>query len=85
MINPLTATKEEIKSAIAAVNRDDVSQENVSYAKKLLRMTGYTFYQVLYLKRGIEHHSAWFKSKDRARQALNIVKGKGYRAIIYIG
>jgi len=45
-------------------------------------MTGMRFYRVLYLKAGIEHKSAWFISIDRARQALDIVRGKGYRAII---
>lgn len=31
-----------------------------------------------------EHKSPWFYSYERAKQALKIIQGKGYKAIIWV-
>jgi len=76
--------REEIKSAIRDVDRGDISPENIRHAKELLKIIGRRSYLVFYLKEKIEQHSAWFFSEERAKKALDIVRGKGYRAIIYV-
>jgi hypothetical protein len=39
---------------------------------------------VFYLKNKIEHHTAWFNSKQRALRAFEIMKSKYGHAIIYV-
>ena len=39
---------------------------------------------VFYLKNKIEHHTAWFNSKQRAVRAFEIMKAKYGHAIIYV-
>lgn len=43
-----------------------------------------TRYRILYLKDGREHKTSWFYSRDRAKQAMGIIQGKGCQAIIYV-
>lgn len=39
---------------------------------------------VIYTKDGIEHRIAWFSSRERARQALAIIKNKYGAAVLYV-
>ena len=39
---------------------------------------------VIYMKDGIEHRTAWFSSRERARQALAIIKSKYGAAVLYV-
>lgn len=39
---------------------------------------------VLYTKGGIEHRTAWFSSRERARKALAIIKNKYGAAVLYV-
>lgn len=66
------------------VSRNSCSIENIELARKALMVTGRRAYRVFYLKNGKEHKSGWFFSEDRARQAYDVVIGKGYKAIIYL-
>ena len=65
-------------------DRGDKSITNLRKAKKALPWTGIRRHTVLYLKGGKELSTNWFNSKVLAERALGILKGKGYRAIIYI-
>jgi hypothetical protein len=41
-------------------------------------------YLVLSLRKGKEHRSPWFHSMAHARTALDIIRAKGFLAIIYV-
>jgi len=41
-------------------------------------------YCVLSLRNGVEHQSPWFHSCEIVNSALQIIKAKGFRAVIYI-
>lgn len=54
-------------------------------AKKILQFQGIERFCVLYLVNGEEQRSPWFNSKDRARSALALMRGRygKHNAIIY--
>ena len=41
-------------------------------------------YQVLYLVNGKEHATPWFMGRGRAERALEIIRAKHGRAVIYV-
>ncbi len=43
-----------------------------------------TKYCVLFLRNKTEHRSPWFSTMSNAKLALNIIKNKGFEAVIYI-
>ena len=42
-----------------------------------------TKYCVLSLRKKTEHRSPWFSTMSNAKLALNIIRNKGFKAIIY--
>jgi hypothetical protein len=53
-------------------------------ARRLLERRGMQRYRVLYLVGRREHRSPWFASEARAQQALELLKARYGRAIIYV-
>ena len=73
-----------ISTQISTLDRSDISDQNIKKARKLLSFTGSsTKYCALFLKNGKELQTAWFKTRERAKQALDILVGKGFQTMIY--
>ena len=77
--------KATVYTQISQVDRCDSSPKNIKKAKSLLKFTGEsTKYRALFLKNGKELQTAWFKTKERAKQAVDILTGKGFQSIIFV-
>ena len=84
MDNNFIVTKENVAAEISQLNRADNSQENISKARSLLKLTGTaTRYCILFIKNRKEVKTPWFESRERAIKALTIFKAKGVPAMIY--
>lgn len=79
----IVATNNTSEKNFTGLNRSDTSIENVALAKNLLSQTGLTSFRVVYLSGNKECRSGWFRSVNRAQQALRIIKGKGHQATIF--
>ena len=74
-----------VPTQISQLDRSDASPSNIKKAKSLLKSTGdHTKYRTLFLKNGKELQTAWFKTKERAKQAVDILTGKGFQSIIFV-
>lgn len=73
-----------ISTQISTLDRNDLSDQNIKKARKLLSFTGSsTRYCASFLKNGKELQTAWFKTRERAKKALDILIGKGFKTMIY--
>jgi len=76
--------EQTIKMQISTLDRSDKSQVNIQKARHLLKFTGRaTQYCTLFLKNGKEIRTAWFQTRERAKQALDILVAKGFQSMIY--
>jgi hypothetical protein len=74
-----------IPDQIIQIDRGNTSSINVKTARELLKFTGSaTKYCALFLKNGKELQTAWFKTRERAKQAVDILVGKGFQSIVLV-
>ncbi len=69
---------------VSEIDRSDASELNIARANKALMCTGIRRHIVCYYKDGKRKRSAWFKTRKRAHQALDIITAKGCHGYVYV-